>query len=116
SVVQYIPVESLASHLAQVHRWLSPSGQLIIADVIPKDVGIWQDAFELLSFAKQERFFRKAVSGLAKTALSSYWSTRARLRLTKFDEREFLGLLRAHNFNASRLERNFGHNQRRMAF
>lgn len=116
SVVQYIAPADLALYLADIHRWLSPSGCLIIADVIPKDVSILKDALELLSFAKQERFFCKAVSGLARTALSSYWSTRARLRLTKFNEHEFLGLLHAYNFDASRLERNFGHNQRRMAF
>lgn len=116
SVVQYIPLRELSERLTHVHTLLSPSGRLIIADVIPKNVSVLQDALELLKFARQERFLRHALLGLTRTALSDYGSTRARLRLSKFDGTEFIDLLRAHGYTAARLDRNFGHNQRRMAF
>ena len=116
SVVQYMSADELAIQLAKFREWLSPHGRLIMADVIPTNVGILQDAFELLRYARRERFLGHAVAGLMRTALSNYWSTRARLRLTKFDEDEMLKLLQSCGFAGERLDRNFGHNQRRLAF
>lgn len=116
SVVQYMSVEDLARQLTTFRAWLSPHGRLILADIIPTNVGILQDSIELLRFARHERFFGRAVAGLMRTALSNYWSTRARLRLTKFDDQDMLELLRSNGFVGERLDRNFGHNQRRSAF
>lgn len=116
SVVQYMSVDELAAQLTAFRSWLSPQGRLILADIIPRKVSILHDALELLRFAKQEQFLGHAVTGLMRTALSDYWSTRARLRLTKFDAQDMLDLLHSRGFVGERLERNFGHNQRRLAF
>ena len=116
SVVQYMTVSDLSAELKKCHRWLAPHGRLVMADIIPRNVGVIQDSLELLRFARSEGFLAHAIAGLARTAFSDYWSTRARLRLTKFDEEEMVHLLQSCGFIGERLDRNFGHNQRRFAF
>ena len=61
-------------------------------------------------------FLIAALFGLVRTLFSRYRKLRTELGLSHYSEREMLGLLQAAGFSARRLERNFGHNQQRMAF
>ena len=53
---------------------------------------------------------------MARTATSSYRSLRAGLGIAQYAETDFLTLLAAAGYAASRLPRNMEHNQTRMAF
>lgn len=116
SVVQYMTRRDLTEALREFRRLLAPGGRLVIADVIPPNLGVVHDAWQLFRFARQERFLPAAISGLLRTATSTYLVKRSKMRLTKFHEHEFLELLDTGGFVGQRVERNFGHNQRRMTF
>lgn len=116
SLLQYLDRSVLLDLLALWRRLLSRDGTLLIADVIPPDVGAAQDAMALLSFAARGGFLGAAVVGLARTALSPYRKLRAELGLSMYREAEFLTLLRDAGYSAARTRPNVGHNQNRMAF
>ena len=116
SVVQYLDADSLDRLLANARRLLKADGRLLIADVIPRDVGPLTDALALLSFARREGFLVEAVVGLGRTFFSSYRRVRTELGLRQYGEAEFGQLLAAPGFAARRVHRNIGHNQSRMTF
>lgn len=116
SVIQYLQPSELSELLTNCQRMLSPRGALIIGDVIPPDVGMVHDAWALLSFAGREGFLPAAVTGLIKTAFSDYRTIRSKLQLKTYSQSEIVQLLSSHGYAARRLDRNLGHNQRRMAF
>lgn len=116
SVIQYLDEAALSHLLATCNKLLANNGTIIIADVIPPDVGVIHDAWELMHFAHGEGFLHAAVLGMVRTAFSSYVSLRSRLRLKKYTIREFETILLRHGFLARRLDRNLGHNRRRLAF
>ncbi len=88
----------------------------MIADILPHEQSMAKDALSLLSFAAKNGFLIAAVLGLVRTFFSDYGRIRARLGVAQYSEDEMLGILHGAGFNASRLARNFGHNQQRMAF
>ena len=116
SVVQYMTQRELIDALLEFRRLLATGGRLVIADVIPPSTGVFKDTWQLFRFARQERFLPAAISGLVRTAASGYLVKRSKMRLTKFHEKELLKLLASCGFVGSRVDRNFGHNQLRMAF
>jgi SAM-dependent methyltransferase len=116
SLVQYLGVGELRDLLRLWRRKLKRDGRLILADVIPPDIGPLTDAAALLSFAWKGGFVGRAILGLARTAVSDYRKVRQELGLTTYAEPEMIELLRAEGFAAERRERNIGHNQARMAF
>lgn len=116
SVFQYLQREQLGRTLGDFRRILSPDGTIVIADVIPPNIGVLQDAWQLLRFAYREGFAWEALYGLVRTATSDYRHVRQKLKLSKYSETEFLSVLKECGFEAQRLKRNFGHNQLRMAF
>lgn len=116
SVVQYLSRTELDGLLAQWRRLLAPDGTLIVADVIPPQVGPLSDLVALLRYARAHGFLLAAVIGVARTAISSYRSLRATLGIAKYSEAEFLALLAAAGFAARRLPRNMEHNPARMTF
>lgn len=116
SVLQYLDRDARDAFLALAKRLLSANGRLLIADVIPRDVGPLTDAVALLSFARREGFLIESVAGLARTFFSSYRTIRATLGLEQYDEAELVGLLAERGFAARRIRPNLGHNQARMAF
>lgn len=116
SLLQYLSKAELKSLLARWRRLLAPGGAVILADVIPPNVSAVQDAAALLSFGLRKGFFFAALVGLAKTAVSPYRKLRADLGLTTYEQDEMIALLRGAGYLPQRLDKNIGHNQRRMAF
>lgn len=116
SVVQYLSREELSDFLELGRNLLGKGGRLIIADVIPPDVGAVADALELLKFGVSNGVLLDVSRDLVRTVFSDYPGMRARFGLAKYGESEFMELLGKHGYTASRLAVNFGHNQNRMAF
>jgi SAM-dependent methyltransferase len=116
SVVQYLSAADLEQLLALWRHNLAPGGRLIVADVIPPDVGPLTDAMALLRLGAANGFLLPAAIGLVKTFFSDYRRLRNELGLAFFTEAAFLERLREAGFDAQRLSRNLGHNQARMAF
>lgn len=116
SLVQYLSLDEFQQLLATWRRKLKDDGRLVIADVIPPDVSPWKDAAALLSFAWKGGFLRRAVLGLARTALSDYRKVRGSLGLARYDGPEMIALLRECGFSAEQRGKNLGHNQARMTF
>jgi SAM-dependent methyltransferase len=116
SVAQYLSPAELERLLAMSRAKLVPSGRLVLADVIPRNVGVLTDATQLFRFAWANGFFIPAAIGLARSFFSSYRRVRAALGLLRLDEGEAIALLGRSGFAACRHRRNIGHNQRRMTF
>jgi SAM-dependent methyltransferase len=116
SLVQYLNADELDRLLALWRRLLVAGGTLIVADVIPPNVGPVSDVLALIRYAAANGFLLAAFAGLARTALSDYGRIRRALGIAHYDEAEFLGKLRAAGFAAERLPGNLEHNPARMTF
>src|ERR1041384_4410394 len=116
SLVQYLTAEELDRMLALWRRLLTPGGILIVADVIPPQVGALSDGIALLRSAAANGFLGATLVGLTRTALSRYRRLRSELGIARYDETEFLQKLRAAGFSAERLPKNVEHNPARMTF
>lgn len=116
SLLQYLKRDELEAILITWKRILKPGGKLVVADILPHRQSIPKDALALLSFAAKNGFLIAAIFGLVRTAFSDYGRIRAQLGMSQYSEGEMLGILKGAGFNARRLEKNFGHNQQRMAF
>lgn len=116
SVVQYLSSAEFERLLALSRTKLGPSGRLVLADIIPRNVGALTDAAELLRFAGANGFLIPAAIGLVRSFFSSYRRVRATLGLLRFDEGEMIERLHRAGFSARRHRPNIGHNTRRMTF
>ncbi len=114
SVVQYLSERELAHLLGVARDKLSPRGRLVLADVVPRNVGPLRDALELLKFAKANAFLLSAAVGLVRSYFSSYRQVREKLGFLRFDEPEIIRLLARSGFIARRHYPNVGHNAQRM--
>jgi SAM-dependent methyltransferase len=116
SLVQYLTEAELDRMLALWRRLLAPGGALIVADVIPPNVGPLSDGLALIRYAAANGFLGAALLGLTRTALSRYARLRGELGIARYSETEFLNKLRAAGFAGERLPRNVEHNPARMTF
>jgi SAM-dependent methyltransferase len=116
SLVQYLSPNELDRLLAVWRRALASDGVLVVADVIPPDVGPMSDALALLRYAARNGFLLAALTGIVRTAFSRYRKMRAALGFTRYGEAEFLAKLRAQGFEGERLPYNLEHNPARMTF
>jgi len=116
SLVQYLATDELDRMLALWRRLLAPGGILIVADVIPPQVGALSDGIALLRYAAARGFFGSALVGLARTALSHYRRLRSELGIARYSEADFLQKLRAAGFSGERLAKNVEHNPARVTF
>jgi SAM-dependent methyltransferase len=116
SLVQYLKPAELDQTLALWRRLLKPDGVLIVADVIPPDVGAVSDVIALLRYAVANGFLIAALTGLVRTALSPYRKLRNELGIARHTEPAFLAKLRDAGFTAQRMSRNVEHNPSRMTF
>jgi len=116
SVAQYLSKSQFEHLLAQAQAKLKPGGVLLLADIVPPEVGPVRDALELIKFAAAAGFLLPALFGLARSYFSSYRQIRRRSGFLQFKEAEMVQLLRRHGFTAQRQPRNIGHNAQRMTF
>ena len=116
SVIQYLSAPEFAHLLAVSSDKLSREGRLVLADVIPRHVGMRRDVAELLKFAAANGFLLAAGAGLVRSYFSSYRQVRQQLGLLQFDEAEMLNLLARSGLVAHRRMPNMGHNTQRMTF
>jgi SAM-dependent methyltransferase len=116
SVVQYLTAAELERLLALWRRLLKPDGALIVADVIPPEVGAISDVTALLRYARRNGFLLAAMLGLARTAISPYRKLRSQLGIAQYTEPEFRQKLVAAGLSAERLTHNLEHNPARMSF
>jgi SAM-dependent methyltransferase len=116
SVVQYLTTTELEQMLALWRRLLAPGGTLIVADIIPPDVGKLSDVLALFRLAAQHGFLLAALGGLARTAVSPYRKLRSTLGIAQYTEADFMAKLTAAGYTAERLRRNLEHNPARMTF
>jgi len=114
SVLQYLPRPLLDDLLPRFRTLLKPTGVLLLADVIPPDVGMAEDIKALLTAGWRHGYFVAALGGLAATFFSDYRRLRQQLGLTTWTEADILARLQAHGFEALRLPRNIGFSPHRM--
>lgn len=116
SLLQYLSLDELRGLLKLWKSKLKSGGRLVVADVIPPDLGPAADAKALVTFAWQGGFLRSAVLGLARTAFSDYRKIREDIGLAQYSEDEMIDILNEAGFTPERAERNLGHNPARMTF
>lgn len=116
SVAQYMTAAELDAAFAVIRRLLKPTGRLVVGDILQPEVGMGKDVTALLRFAGQHGFFKDAVIGLVRTALSDYRQLRAKVGLQRYSEAEMIARLKAAGFAATRAPVNIGHNPWRMTF
>ncbi|HEY8335479.1 MAG TPA: methyltransferase domain-containing protein [Tardiphaga sp.] len=116
SVAQYMTAAELDAAFAVIRRLLKPTGRLVVGDILQPEVGMGKDVTALLRFAWQHGFFKDAVIGLVRTALSDYRQLRAKVGLQRYSEAEMIARLKAAGFAATRAPVNIGHNPWRMTF
>jgi SAM-dependent methyltransferase len=116
SLLQYLGRQELDQLLGLWRAKLKPEGRLVIADVIPPDVGALTDARALLSFAWSGGFLGAALLGLVRTAFSDYRTLRKTLGLSRYTQAEMIDILRGAGFAVERRAANIGHNPARMTF
>lgn len=116
SILQYLGPEERDRVLAVLRRKLRASGELVVADIIPRKVGPVRDASALLRFAARSGFLPGAAAGLVRTYFSSYRTARAAYGLAHYDAGEMIAILARAGFSARPVERNLGHNPNRLAF
>jgi SAM-dependent methyltransferase len=116
SLVQYLTRDELSGLMTLWHAKLKAGGKLVIADVIPPDVGPVTDALQLLSFGFRGGFLVDAFIGLIRTALSDYRTIRSQLGLSMYSVAEMTALLVEAGFADVEPLPNLGHNPHRMTF
>ena len=113
SVLQYLDSAELDRLIERSRATLAPSGRLLLADVVPPDIGMLTDAVALLRFGWRKGFFVPALFGLVRTALSDYRHYRSELGLATYEVSELVRRLERFDLEAQVAPRNFGHNQAR---
>lgn len=116
SLLQYLTGDDLFALLALWKAKLKPSGVLVLADVLPRDLSPLDDVRALLAFAARGGFLLAALAGLVRTAFSDYRKLRQDLGLAHYDEGEMLRLLDKAGYRGERRRPNLGHNPARMTF
>lgn len=114
SVLQYLSADELAVLLDRFAGLLAPGGTLVLADVVPPDVGPLADAAALLRYAAAKGFLLAALAGLVRTFFSDYRKKRAALGLSHYSQSQILARLADHGLVGRRRATNLGHNPNRM--
>jgi SAM-dependent methyltransferase len=116
SVLQYLSVAELRAALGRFRALLGQDGRLVLADVLPPDPALVSDALSLLRTALNNGFLGAAMRGLVLTFFSDYRRMRRDLALSTYRPEDLLAIAGEEGFSGARRPRNFGFNQRRMAF
>src|SRR3979411_3401183 len=86
SVAQYLTAQELDAALVLFRRLLSPTGSLVLGDVIRPTTSALADALALLRFGARHGFFFAALVGLGRTVLSPYLRPGLPLRRTRYTD------------------------------
>lgn len=116
SLLQYLSRDEFERLLGFWRAKLKPGGKLVIADVIPPDVGPVEDVKALMNFAWRGGFLFAAMAGLVKTFFSNYRKLREQLGLMHYAQEDMQTLIATHGFTGGRVAQNVGHNPARMTF
>jgi hypothetical protein len=116
ALIQYLEPDELTALLGLWREKLKPDGHLVLADVIPPDLGPLSDASQLLGFAWRGGFLKAALAGLVRTAFSDYRKLRAQYGLSTHTAEGITALIAGAGFEQVERVANFGHNPQRMAF
>jgi SAM-dependent methyltransferase len=116
SVAQYLEPQQTYALFALFRRLLKPDGILIVGDVIPHKVAIFDDVGGLLRLAAQNGFFGAALVGLLRTALSEYSRLRLQIGITTYSAGDVIARLDAAGFSSRRTGTIVGYNHSRMTF
>ena len=116
SVLQYLPPDETETLLGSLSQLLTPSGRIIIGDIIPPDHTILADTGALLYLAWQEQFMTNAMIGLVRTFLSDYRKMRADHGLTCYAPSDLEAMSLRLGLHIQRSPLNIGFDQGRMTF
>ncbi|MEJ3655415.1 methyltransferase domain-containing protein [Actinomycetes bacterium KLBMP 9759] len=116
SVVQYLDPDELDALLGEASRLLSPTGRLVVSDIVPPGVGLLSDVAALLRFAYRGGFLREALVSLVRNAVSPYSRTRRSLGLQRLDVPAMSAKARRAGLAGHRLPANLGDNRSRWAY
>ena len=94
SVAQYLTPEQLSACLGTWARMLSPSGRVVLTDLIPPDYAATGDMLRLLRFAARRGFFWNAL-GAGAGEFVRYLRMRTELPLTRVGRTEIETMARA---------------------
>ena len=108
SVIQYVPRSGLPELARDWRRRLRSGGTLIVADIIPPDVGMVADIRSLLVTASAHGFLLAALAGLVAAFFSDYRRLRQNLGFAVYGEAEIEALLKAARFAPALQARNLG--------
>ncbi|RTL51718.1 MAG: class I SAM-dependent methyltransferase [Bradyrhizobiaceae bacterium] len=116
SVAQYMTPAELDDALVMIRRLLKPGGTFVLGDILRPNVGAPTDVMALLRFGARHGFFKDAVIGIMRTALSDYWQLRQRVGLQRYSEAQVIGKLANAGLVGTLAPVNVGHNPARMTF
>jgi SAM-dependent methyltransferase len=116
SVIQYMGKDEMVSLMRSWHRLLTPTGELIVADVIEPGTPIYLDVASQLEFAWRHGFFLPALAGFARMFFSDYRELRRKAGFSMYRADEMLALLRAAGFDGAGLPDNIGPGHHRRAY
>lgn len=116
SVIQYIGKAEFPAILRSFRRLLAKDGLLVIADVIPPDIGMVDDVRSLLATAARHGFLPAALAGLAATLFSDYRRFRRDIGLSTYADEEFRGVMRAAGLEPRQHPRNLGFHPARRTY
>jgi len=116
SVLQYVDPGEVDGFLVRQARRLAPGGRLVVADIVPPNIGVVHDTASLLRFAAREGFFFAAFTGLVAIFFSGYLRLRQTAKLAKYDDGAILGNLSAAGLDGCRLPRNLGEHPWRRSY
>lgn len=116
SVIQYLSEQELQSLFQFARKCLKPGGLLILADVIPPDVTLFRDVYDLLSAAVRGGYLTPTLRSLASLPFSKYRRARQDNALRYYDESELRARLAALGFSMTVAKHNFGWSDSRKTY
>jgi ubiquinone/menaquinone biosynthesis C-methylase UbiE len=116
SVIQYLSAEQFDYTLALFCRLLSPSGAVLLGDIISPETGNSQTATTFLRFAWRKGFLLSAIAGLVQTFASPYRMLQRRIGLAAYTPFQMLQILERHGFVAEQLPCNIAVSPHRSAY
>lgn len=116
SVIQYLDDQELQALFQFAQSRLKAGGLLILADVIPPDVSLFRDVYDLLRAALNGGYLLPALRSLASLPFSKYRQVRQANALRYYTESELRTRLTAFGFSTTVAACNFGWSDSRKTY